>query len=166
MKTDLSRYVPVGASFRRFIKGYLLYLGFSVLYSFGFLIRFNTAYNHLYYVERGIRVLRPDSIISDFHELIDHFFIFFQLMIPLMILYMFFFYMSHYTESKSIYLMKRLPQKYELYVRCMTLPLIGIIITIITGFLLLMLYYLIYMNVTPTQCIPPDQWQKLWSVII
>ena len=71
-------------------------------------------------------------------------------------------YAYHRQGSKSIYLMRRLPSKLELHRRCLTLPIAGILIALLTAFLLLLIYYAVYMNVTPAECLMPGQWQKLW----
>lgn len=67
-------------------------------------------------------------------------------------------------DSKSIYTMRRLPRR-ETAQRCLVLPAIYALLALAAALLLLCLYYLFYMAVTPAQCLPPHQWQRIWSVI-
>ena len=64
-------------------------------------------------------------------------------------------YAYHRQGSKSVYMMKRLPNRLEMHKRCITLPLVGVLLAIITaGVLCLLLYYGIYIRQTPVQCLP------------
>ena len=71
-------------------------------------------------------------------------------------------YSYHYRESKSIYLMRRLSDPWELHRRCLTLPVVGVGLALLVAFVLLMLYFAVYMGVTPEECLTPHQWQKIW----
>jgi len=75
-------------------------------------------------------------------------------------------YQYHHRVSKSIYTMKRLPNRWELHRRCWSLPLCCFAAVLLTGFLLLLVYYAVYLLVTPAENLAPDQWKKLWSVIL
>ncbi len=72
---------------------------------------------------------------------------------------------KHYTYfwkgSKSIYLMKRLPDKMEIHKRALTLPLIALALCVGAAIFLLVLYYGLYILATPKQCLPSNQW-PLW----
>jgi hypothetical protein len=67
-------------------------------------------------------------------------------------------------DSKSIYTMRRLPRR-ETAQRCLVLPVLYALAALAAAFLLLCLYYFFYMAVTPAQCLPPHQWQRIWSVL-
>ena len=73
-------------------------------------------------------------------------------------------YLYHFHESKSIYTMWRLPNRWELHRRCLTLPAVGLAISAVAAMLFLLLFYAVYMNITPDVCLTPGQWQKIWSV--
>lgn len=70
----------------------------------------------------------------------------------------------HYSGSKSIYLMRRLPQRFELLRRCVLIPLVCTAVYLLMAFILLLLFYAYYMSATPESCLTPNQWQKIWSV--
>lgn len=61
-------------------------------------------------------------------------------------------YVYHYQISKSIYVMKRLPDKWELYRRCFTLPLIGLVISLFVAGLFYGISAFVYYYVVPPQC--------------
>ncbi len=58
-------------------------------------------------------------------------------------------YKYHFQGSKSIYLMRRLPDKGNLTRRCLTLPLLGILTCIILAVIVTGLCYWVYMTNTP-----------------
>ena len=71
-------------------------------------------------------------------------------------------YLYYHYETKSIYLMKRLPNRVEIHKRAWTLPMLGVAATLLAAFVMLVLYFEIYMIATPKQCITPEQWLKIW----
>ncbi len=66
-------------------------------------------------------------------------------------------YFSHTSGSKSIYLMKRLPNPWELYVRVWSFPLFFAVSTAILTILLLLLYYQFYLYSAVPDTIPENQ---------
>lgn len=58
-------------------------------------------------------------------------------------------YKYHFQGSKSIYLMRRLPDKGDLARRCLTLPLLGALACIILAVIVTGLCYWVYMTNTP-----------------
>ena len=48
--------------------------------------------------------------------------------------------------------------------RCLTVPVLGAAAAALSALLLICLYYLLYIAVTPEQCLVPGQWQKFWSI--
>lgn len=65
--------------------------------------------------------------------------------------------------SRSIYLMRRLPDRWELARRCLTIPLVLILGAVVLTVVLLALYYAIYLWGTPAQCLRSGQLEKLWA---
>jgi amino acid transporter len=90
-------------------------------------------------------------------------FLILALCMPALILYH---YAYHYQGSKNIYLMRRLPNRWELHKRCVTLPLLAALICLLSVLVLLCIYLGIYMTATPRECLTPGQWQKIWSVLL
>ncbi|MCC8123342.1 MAG: hypothetical protein LIO58_07365 [Oscillospiraceae bacterium] len=73
-------------------------------------------------------------------------------------------YAYYHSGSKSIYLMRRLPNRFELHRRCLLMSLLSALVFVLVALVLLVIYFAIYMTVTPEVCLMPDQWQKIWSV--
>lgn len=65
-------------------------------------------------------------------------------------------------ESRSIYLMARLPSRWERHRRAWTLPILGILLCLLAALLFTLLCYAVYLDRTPAQCLPPQQWESLW----
>lgn len=63
--------------------------------------------------------------------------------------------------AKSIYLMGRLPDRWELHRRCLTLPLGWLLSAVLLPVLTLLVYYGIYYLITPAACLRPGQLAKL-----
>ena len=169
-KLNLSRYTPffrkyappgyeVEREVRVFKIGLLLAIGFSLL----FLVR----YLHTYHYEKHFSfwILDKDAIMPDFSELISGWLYGFFLLPMVMLAYVPVHYMQYHQESKCIYLMRRLPNPFELHYRCWVIPVACGVVCLLIAFVCLLIYFAVYMLVTPDQCLTPDQWQKIWSVI-
>jgi hypothetical protein len=72
-------------------------------------------------------------------------------------------YLSHYRDSHSIYLMRRLPQRGELAYRCTIVPLLMILLCVLSAAILTVLYYQYYMSHVPAAMRDANQWELLWS---
>ena len=119
-----------------------------------FLYKYINARNALFVYRYGnVKTIMEGTVMRPFEELLentmDGFLIFLAVMILLILLH----YMSYYKDSKSIYLMKRLPDKWELYRRCIVVPFAAIVVGVITALACWMLYYGIYLYFTPAQCL-------------
>jgi hypothetical protein len=75
-------------------------------------------------------------------------------MVPLSIYH----YAYHYSGAKSIYVMRRIPDKFELHRRCLALPILGALAYAVMAALLILIYLGIYVAVTPEKCMLPGQW--------
>lgn len=152
---DLSRFVPPGTQikeeFRRLGLGLVAATCIAVLI-YGVSLR--SAYDFLFDRVGGERVLRPDAMMLPFDILLGQSLSFFYIVALCSLLATVFHHLSYYMGSKSIYLMRRLPQRWELMRRDFTLPLIGALISLLTAFILKLLFLAVYYIVTPPQCLP------------
>ena len=161
-KPDLTRYAPPGFPLRTERQLFLLAMIVAVLFSLQFPARYAAALQTVrQQLERNLPAIMPD-----FYQLLGRALLGFALPALCMLIYVFLHYSYHHQGSRSIYLMRRLPDPTELHRRCLTLPLLGIACCILTAAVVLMLYFAIYMTVTPKPCLMPQQWQKLWSVLL
>lgn len=163
---DLQRLVPPGVNARQELTWMLVGWALSFVYSLGFAMRLAQELSALYRVTGGKRVLRIDAVMPDFAGLLGSHLYGFLLVALCMLAIVAYHYLYHRQGSKSIYTMRRLPDGMELHRRCWTLPVLMALASLLAAFVLLMIYYAIYMFVTPESCLTPGQWQKLWSVIL
>jgi len=129
---------------------------FALFMSLEFFFNYNEAYSEFYD--------QIDSVgyVVDFTEVLggslDWFYLYSIIVLCMVIRY----YLYYRKDSKSIYLMKRLPNRFELHKRAWALPLLGMLVTLLAAFVVLVIYFVIYMTVIPKGFIAPEQWQKIW----
>lgn len=166
-KADFTRFAPPGADLRPQWRVFFLGTGLSFLYSLGFIFRCFDAWNELYVYQASTdsRVLRAGAFMPDFFQLLDGAMLGFGLLALIMLGFCMVYYAYHRQESRSIYLMRRLPNRWELHRRCLSLPLLGAAASILAAALLVVVYYGIYRLVTPAQCFRPGQWEMIWRML-
>lgn len=165
MKIKLERLIPVGIEYKRelaWLKGGLIA---AFVYSLGFFFRFMDEYRSLFIpTDLNRRVLDVNAVMLDYVEILDGSLLLFFVLAVVMIALMVYHYSYHFQGSKSIYLMRRLPDRWELWRRCLALPIMGILISLLAAAILLLTYYGIYMLATPKACLSPSQWHKIWNI--
>ncbi len=167
MKFDLDRYAPMGFPLMQELKIFAWSFGISILYSFGFLLRYLDAREELFeFTLAGKKVLIAGAIMPEMSSLIGNAFYGFFLIPLLAITGIIYHYLFHKQGSKSIYLMKRLPNPWEFPKRCLTFPLLAILLSIIAALILYLLYYCIYLCFTPKACLPTASLTILRSVLL
>ena len=119
----------------------------------------------LYWVMTGIRLLIPEEKMPDFNEFaagyLNVLVILFVACAALAVLN----YVRFHTE-KSIYLMKRIPNKAELHVRCLALPVIFLTVGIIIAVVLYHLYVYVFFHCTPEGHLPENMDPSFWRVLL
>lgn len=165
-RLDLERFAPVGYDWRQELKYFAGGLIGALLYSLRYVYRLNSALSRLYVTSplTGKRVLREGMLMQDFAVLIYKCLLAFPLMALVMAMFGVLHYAYHRRGSRSDYTMRRLPDRWEMHRRCLTIPVCTVLICLIAGFLMLLIYYGIYMLATPEQCLTPGQWGKLWTM--
>lgn len=162
MKSKLVKYAPPGYDLSFDQTFYFVGLGIATALSFSYFLRFWEKKGDLYTYHLGEKELRPDAIMPDFIDIFEGslggYFILSLCMLLLIALR----YAYYYQNSKSIYLMKRLPDKFELHRRSIILPVMAALSCAVIAFLVLLLYFGHYMLFTPDACLTPGQWAKIW----
>ena len=144
---------PPGADGKTEVTIFCIWLFACVMVSFQFFFRYAEAYRGLFYWEKGERFLYPGAYIGDYTDILGKSLIGFPMLILLMALFAGFHYYLYHMESKSIYLIKRLPDRRYLWKTCVNAPLIGTLVTLAVMGLLFLLYLLFYRAVTPPECL-------------
>lgn len=150
----LEKYAPPGIGISAEIGWFLTGMIAATLHSLMFLLEYMQARNELYMRKTSGLVLMEGAIIRDFGNLTEGVFLTFYLVCIVTLLIGAYHYLYHYQGSKMMYLMRRLPDKWELHQRCLTLPVAGFCITIAWMTILKIIYYTIYILCTPSQCLP------------
>ena len=144
----------------------LLALWFALFVLLGsfliFVIRYENARSRLYEDVLGRRLLRSGAQIDPLAEILSGTFRLAVVYGILTFVNIAANYMTFYRESKSIYLMRRIPDRWELPRRCAAVPLIGLAAGLILTAILICLCNLIYFKATPPQCIPAGEHFLFW----
>ena len=104
----------------------------------------------------------PAHHMPGFAELMDGLLLVFVAIALTMIGLVVYHYIYHRIDTKSYYVMRRLPNRWELHLRCLTLPLAGLLICGAAALIVIAIYYWIYMGCTPEECLMPGQWAGFW----
>lgn len=167
MKKDLAYYAPPGMELKQEKQIFVIGMVLSSLFSFLlFGIEFSDCLEKLYWKNGAERTVIPGAIMTNFVELFGEATIGFKVIFALMIAAAVMHYTYHFLESKSIYTMRRLPYFWELHRRCLTLPICGIVVSMVTAFVILLICYGFYVGMTPKECLLPGQWQKIWQWLL
>lgn len=167
-KPDLARLVPPGFPLDAELGFFWLGCIGAALYGlYVYASHYSAASRQLYGFVGHTKQLIPGAVMPDFVTLLPGVFTLVPVLIFVLIVG---FGLSHYQffylgGSRSIYLMRRLPDKWELPRRCLALPLAEAAIVLLTAALLFLLCFLQYLTQTPPECLTPHQWAKIWSVI-
>lgn len=156
----LDDYMPVGYDASYEIRYFVIGMVLSVLWGSLYFRRLYVAWYHLWEMEwvNGELVrtkVLEGAVMRPFEDLFfrPNSLAGFLIVACMMIGFMVGHYVYHYQISKSIYTMKRLTDKWELYRRCFALPLAGLLISLLAAGLFYGISEYVYYYVTPTECI-------------
>ena len=165
IKKSIEHSVPPGANtaiIPRFMMiGYII----STLFSFSFWHRYFEKYWELFITENKVTVL-SGVMMTDFAELYEGSMLVFAMFMLFSLVFAVHYYSYYHQGSKSIYLMKRLPKGFERHRRALTLPILVCAAFFILAVITTLVYFGLYMLITPNECILPAQWHKLWGYLL
>ena len=164
-RLDLTRCAPPGFNVNAEVHFFIIGMASSLILSLTFIPGYLANRKYLYITYSSEKILMERAKMPDFSDLLGFTLYGFLILAICMLGMIIFHYTYHFKDSKSIYLMKRLPKTSEIHKRCLVLPITAFFICIISAFVMLLVYFGIYMTFTPEQCITPDQWQKIWRAI-
>lgn len=153
----LVRVSPPGYEIAGEYRSFWIYLCSCVIYSLSFFFQYQEEYEALYYWKSeglyAVRTLRPDGRMPLFVQILDGSLLFFAGGVLLLGTFVLMRFLHYRRESRSIYVMKRLKDRSILYRSYYQAPLIlgGILLTVML--LLVAVYYLFYLAVTPKTCL-------------
>lgn len=164
---DLSGYVPPGMDWEYKVDRFCTWMSCAALFALcAFMLQYIDTLNDLY-VYKGVngRARIPGAVMADFYTLMDWVFVGYQLIAVSMLFSARRNYAYHHQGSKSIYLMRRLPDRWERHRRCLGLPVMGIACCVLAVFVTVVLCYAWYILGTPSECLTPHQWEKFWRLL-
>ncbi len=161
-KPDLSRFAPPGQDTRPLKWTLIAALAIALLWSFLFFDRLQEAVYSLYENPSLSKAVRPGAVMPDYVLVLGNSLWGFGVAALVTASFAFTNYAYFTSGAKPIYLMRRLPRRFELLRRCTALPLAAAAVCGLCALALLHLYLLIYLAATPEGCLAPGQWAKLW----
>lgn len=166
MKERIKTWVPYGLEagpvLRRMTAGLLA----CILLSLRCPLACMGAWDRLYKMEGGRKVLRTGVTMPLFRELVSWSLIGFGLFLAAMAVLAVYYVLYHRQGgSRTDYLMRRLPDRWEYLRRCLALPVLGCGAALVLLGVLWTLYVWMYLRFTPDVCIPPEQWTGIWRAV-
>lgn len=165
-KFCLDGWFPVGVDGRTERMWLCVGLAAAGLYSLcGFGYRFGLALSDLYTSRWRPRVLISGVLVPPFPQVLGNALTGFAALALCMPVAAALHYAWHWQGSKSIYLMRRLPQRRELWRRCLAGPLVGAACCALAAGLALLLFFMVYRFQTPEGHLPPDLWAGIGGIV-
>lgn len=159
MDKFLLRNTPPGIESGREIRTFAIGALLAAVYSCIFLGRYREAYQDLFYYVGDVRYYVEGAQMAPFVELAAPALVGFVVLALMMLCFVPYHYAYFRQGSRSVYLMKRLPQKGEYSRRIWTVPLLAALIALLLAVLVGGVYLTYYLSKTPQQCLPENIWQ-------
>ncbi len=157
LKGFVRRRMPPGTPITPDAAAFCLLTGGALIRSLFFLVEYYNAYTNLFRETlSGEQVLRDGAMMTAFSTLAHGVLTGFTFTAAVMLVYLCRNLLTFYQGSRSIYLMRRLPDAWELPRRTAVLPLCGAATAICTAFLMYGILYAVYRSITPPICLPPN----------
>ena len=156
MMRRLETLVPVGLDPQRELCWFGIGIGLSFLYSLRFLLYFFSVRSSLLYqLERLSSADAQGLAMPCFSAVYGNAYLGFFLLALCMPALALSHYLYHYPGSRSICLMRRLPNRWELARRCLALPACGAAAALAGCLLITLLWMGIYLLATPRELLSP-----------
>jgi len=150
----LEKYAPPGIDVSTEVTWFIAGNVVATLRSMMFLLYYLGARGNLYERRASGLVLIEGAMMQGFDSLTEGVFLSMEGVCIIALLMSIYHYFYHYQGSKMMYLMRRLPDKWDVHRRCWTLPIAGVVLMVAWMFVLKMIYYAVYILCTPSQCLP------------
>ena len=154
MKIDLTKYDPPGMDTGKeqgfFITGMVLSLFYSIPYLDAYWDEYQSCFDRV----GDTRVVDPRITIEPFFEILDKYLMGYFILAACMFVAVAIRYAYYRQGSKSIYLMRRLPDERFLHYTCWLQPMVRAGLSLLAALVSLAVFYGIYVFVTPAACLP------------
>ena len=155
----LARLFPLGWPWNNEVMGAACAEGisaFTALYLFAY--RFNRAADSLYSGTGPERQLVPGAMMPSYPQVLGNAMILFGVTALALALLPIAHFLFHRQGARSDYLMRRLPQRWELAKRCLAGTAVLLAATALIAAILFGLFFIWYLCLTPAGHLPPDVW--------
>ena len=149
-----NRYVPLGMDGVKRKNQMATMLGVGIGGSLIFPIKYSSAFASLFGYVNGKYQRITHRRMLPFEELLPGTFTIMAIAAFGFVIAAVMFYLYHYQGCRSIYTMKRLPDQWELWRRCLMLPIAFLLLSAICTVILIGLYWLLWRFVTPADAFP------------
>ena len=158
----LKKNSPPGLDASPFVRTAMIGGVIAFLISLIFVGRYRTALASLYVYTKDGYVLDTTLSMPDFCELIEGTLLGFAVEAISLLGIVIYNYLYYRQGRRSIYLMKRLPNRFERHRRALAVPVLLALCCAAAAMILMLLYFALYMIATPRECLTAGQWYKLW----
>ena len=146
---DWNRHLPMGMDGEKVRNRMALMLGAGIGCSLICPLRYFSARASLFRYMNGVYERNLNAKMVPFEELLSGSFTVMAIAMVGYLLAIAVFYLYHYQGSRGIYTMRRLPNRWELWRRCLAVPVFFLVLSILCTAVLIGLYYLLWRYATP-----------------
>ena len=156
-------FVPPGMKLEGELIFFLLAMLAALFYAIRFFARLLEQTDALYQTAFGERSLISCAVMAPFYQVFDHawdgYFLVLFCMLGFGICHM----LYYRQDAKSIYTMRRLPDRISFIRYTWTLTVCEVMICLLFALGCLLVSFWMYCTVTPPECLPDGQWSLFWE---
>lgn len=154
MKIDWKKFDPPGMDGTKEQGFYMLGIIASLTYSLGYFGLYWDAYRRLFQKVGNVKVIRPERAMEPFWDLVGKHLIGYLIVALCLFVAVWMRYAYYRQGSRSDYLMRRLPDAQMYHRTCWVRPLVRMGLCGLVALVTLLVYFLVYVGMTPDVCLP------------
>lgn len=155
MRIPIERYAPPGVDVQTEVERTVWGLIAAAVLSLRFFLAYVDRRTYVYDLLEDFPGPEKIVVMPTFREIFSWSFLGFWIFLLAMAALAVFHVAYHYQGgSRPVYLMRRLPDRWEYRRRCLALPAAGALCALVVMAILLGIYLAVYLNCTPAQCLP------------
>lgn len=155
MRIPIERYAPPGVDVQTEVERTVWGLIAAAVLSLRFFLSYVDSRTYVCDLLKDFRGPEKIVVMPTFREIFSWSFLGFGVFLLAMAALAVFHVAYHYQGgSRPVYLMRRLPGRWEYWQRCLALPAAGALCALAAMAILLGIYLAVYLNCTPAQCLP------------
>ncbi|MBE6658824.1 MAG: hypothetical protein E7604_10305 [Ruminococcaceae bacterium] len=156
-------FVPPGMNVEGELIFFLIAMLAAMCYATGFFARLFAQMDLLYQYSYGERTLIPGAVMAPFYEVFNQAWTGYFIVLLCMLGWGIYHDLYYKQDTKSIYTMRRLPDRVSFLRYTWTLTLCEVLVCVLFAILCLSMSYGFYCLMTPDGCLPDGQWTLFWD---